>query len=97
MMFKVRQDLILQQSPKYPGLFNRLLQRNQVLNLTEGHQPLDPLLWKSILEDSKVSEVLGTSSWVVWILEECYLDPLSLIYVRSINLVYLLYLENKRN
>jgi hypothetical protein len=38
------------------------------LNLSEGHHPLDPLLWASILEDGKVSGVLG--GWNVWIHEK---------------------------
>jgi hypothetical protein len=45
MMFKLRQDLTLQQSPKYPGLVRRFLHGHQVLNLTEGHHPLDPIPW----------------------------------------------------
>jgi hypothetical protein len=53
----------------------------------------------SILEDSKLSGVLGTSSWIVWIHEKLLLDLLSLrlVCVRPINLVHLLHLENKRN
>jgi hypothetical protein len=31
----------------------------QVLNLTEGHQPLDQLSCESIVKDSKVSGALG--------------------------------------
>jgi hypothetical protein len=46
MTFKIRQGLTLQQSPKHPGLVHRFLHGNQVLNLTEGHHPLDPILWK---------------------------------------------------
>jgi hypothetical protein len=71
----------------------------QVLNLTEGHHPLDPVLWDptSILEDSKVSGVLGASSWVVWIHEKLQLDPLRLVRISPINLVHLLHLGNKRN
>jgi hypothetical protein len=45
MMFKIRQGLTVQQSLKHPGLVSRFLQGHQVLNLTEGHHPLDPLLW----------------------------------------------------
>jgi hypothetical protein len=69
MIFIVSQGLTLQQSPKHPGLVRRFLYGYQVLNLTEGHHPLDPLLWdpESILEDSKLSGVLG--GWVVWIHE----------------------------
>jgi hypothetical protein len=37
-MIKIRQDLTLQQSPNYPGIFTRFLQGHQVLNLTERHQ-----------------------------------------------------------
>jgi hypothetical protein len=95
MMFKIRQGLTLQQSPKHPDLVSRFLHGHQVLNLTESHQPLDPLLWESILEDSKLSGLLG--GWVVWIHEKLQLDPLRLVRVRPINLVYILHLENKRN
>jgi hypothetical protein len=63
----------------------------------EGHHPLDPILWASILEDSKLSGVFRTSSWVVWIHEKLKLDPLRLVCVRPINLVHLLQLGNKRN
>jgi hypothetical protein len=97
MMFKIKQGLTLQQSPKYPGLVSRFLHGHQVLNLTEGHHPLDPLVWASILEDSKLSGVLGTSSWVVWIYEGLYFDPLRLVRIRPISLVHLLHLGNKRN
>jgi hypothetical protein len=45
MMLKIREGLILQQSPKHPGLVSRFLLGHQVLNLTEGHHPLDPILW----------------------------------------------------
>jgi hypothetical protein len=76
MTFKVKQGLILPQIPKHPGLVHRFLQGHQVLNVTEGHQPLDPLLWASILEDSKLAGVIETYSWVVWIHEELQLDPL---------------------
>jgi hypothetical protein len=58
-MLKAKQDLTVQQSPKNPGLVSRFLHGHQLLNLTEGHHPLDPLLWASILEDSKLSGVLG--------------------------------------
>jgi hypothetical protein len=95
MMLKIRQDLALPQCPKHPGLVNRFLQGHQVLNLTEGHQPFDPLLWSSILEDGKISGVLG--GWVVWIHEELQLDPLRLVRVRPIHLVHLLHLRNKPN
>jgi hypothetical protein len=37
--------LTLQQSLKYPGLVRRFLHGHQVINLTEGHHPLDPVLW----------------------------------------------------
>jgi hypothetical protein len=95
MMFKVRQGLTLQQSPQHPGLVRRFLHGNQVLNLTEGHHQLDPVLWASILEDSKLSGVLGTSSWVVWIHEKLQLDPFRLVRVSPINLVHLIHLGNK--
>jgi hypothetical protein len=97
MMFKILQGLTLQQSPKHPGLASRFLHGHQVLNLTEGHHPLDPILWASILEDSKLSGVLGASSWVVWIYEKFQLDPLRLVCIRPINLVHFLHLGNKRN
>jgi hypothetical protein len=98
-MFKIRQDLTFQQSPKHPSLVSRFLHGRQVLNLTEGHHPLDPVLWDpaSILEDSKLSGVLGASSWVVWMHEKLQLDPLRLVRVSLINLVHLLHLGNKRN
>jgi hypothetical protein len=89
--------LTLQQSPKHPGLVSRFLHGHQVLNLTEGNHPLDPILWASILEDSKLSVVLGASSWVVWIHEKIQLDQLRLVRVRPINLVHLLHLGNERN
>jgi hypothetical protein len=43
-MFKVVQGLTLQQSSKHPGLVRRFLHGHQVLNFTEGHHPLDPIL-----------------------------------------------------
>jgi hypothetical protein len=58
---------------------------------------LDPLLWASILEDSKLSGVLGASSWVVWIHEKLQLDSLRFVLVSPINLVHLLHLGNKRD
>jgi hypothetical protein len=70
MMFKVRKGLTLQESPKHPGLVSRFLHGHQVLNVTESHHPLDPILWASILEDTKLSGILGASSWVVWIHEK---------------------------
>jgi hypothetical protein len=97
MMFKIRQGLTLQQNPKHPGLVRRFLHGHQVLNLTEGHHPHDPIFWASILKDSKVSGVLGISSWVVWIPKKLQLDPLRLVGIRPINLVHLLHLVNKRN
>jgi hypothetical protein len=60
MMFKIRQDLILQQSLKYPGLYGRLLHGHKVLDIPEGHHPLDPIFLASIFEDNKLSGVLGT-------------------------------------
>jgi hypothetical protein len=91
--------LTLQQSPKHPALVRRFLHGHQVLNITKGHHQLDPILWvpASVLEDSKLSGVLGTSSWVIWIHEELQLDPLRLVCIRLINLVHLLQLGNKRN
>jgi hypothetical protein len=62
-----------------------------------GLNLIDPILWASILEDSKLSGVLGASSWVVWIHEKLQLDPLRLVCVSPINLVHLLHLGNKRN
>jgi hypothetical protein len=97
MMLKVRQGLALQQSPKDPGLVSRFLQGNQALNLTEEYQPINKLLWECIFEDRKVSGVLGTCSWLVWIHEELQLDQFHFVRVRSINLFYFLYLGNKRN
>jgi hypothetical protein len=44
-VLKVRQGLTIQQSLKHPGLVNLFLQGHQVLNLTEGHYQLDPILW----------------------------------------------------
>jgi hypothetical protein len=61
----------------------------------EGHHPLDPLLWASILRYTKVLGVIG--GWVIWIHKEFQLDPLSLVHVRHINLVHLLHIGNKRN
>jgi hypothetical protein len=61
----------------------------------EGHHPLDPLLWASILEDRKLLGVFG--GWVFWIHEELQLDPLRLVLVSPINLVHLLHLGNERN
>jgi hypothetical protein len=87
--------LILQQSPKYPGLVCRFLHGHQVLNLTDGHHSLDPILWVSILEDSKLIGLF--EGWVVWIHEELQLDPLRLVHVKPIKLVHLLHLGNKRN
>jgi hypothetical protein len=97
MMFKIRQGFTLQQSPKHLGLVRRFLHGHQVLNLTEGHHPLDPVLWASILEDSKLSGVLGASIWVVWIHEKLQLDPLRLVHVKPINIVHLLHFGKERN
>jgi hypothetical protein len=96
-MLKLRKGLTFQQSPKHPGLVSRFLHGHQVLNLTEGHYPLDPILWdpESILEDSKLLGVLG--GWVIWIHEKLQLDPLRLVCVSPINLVHLLHLGNERN
>jgi hypothetical protein len=95
MMFKIRQGLTLQQSPKHPGLFHRFFHENQVLNLTEDHHPLDPIHWELILEVSKLSGVL--EDWVFWIHEKIQLDQLGLVSMRPINFVHLLHLGNKRN
>jgi hypothetical protein len=65
----------------------------QVLNLTEGHHPLNSLLWVSILEDSKLSGVLGC--WVIWINGELQLNPLSLARIRPIHLFQLFHLGSK--
>jgi hypothetical protein len=89
--------LTLQQSSKHPGIVSRFLQGHQILNLTESYHQLDPLLWASILEDSKASGVLGASSWVTWIHEELQLDQLSLIRIKPINLFNLLHLGNESN
>jgi hypothetical protein len=98
-MFKIRQGLTLQQSPKQPGLVNRFLHGHYVLNLPEGNHPLDPILWDpaSILEDSKLLGVLGGSCWAVWIHEKLQIDPLRLVCFSPINLAHLLHLGNKRN
>jgi hypothetical protein len=95
MMFKIRQALNFQQSPKHLGLVHRFLHGHQVLSLTEGHHPLDPVLWESILEDRKLSGLRGIQGWVVWIHEKIQLDPLRLVCVRPINLVHLLHLGKK--
>jgi hypothetical protein len=97
MMFKIRQGLSHEQSLKHPGLISRFLHGHQVLNLTEGHHPLDPILWASILENSKLLGVLGTSSLFVWVHEKIQLDPIRLVSFRPIKLVHLLSLGNKRN
>jgi hypothetical protein len=98
-MFKIRQGLVHQKTLKHPGLVRRFLHGYQVLNLTEGHNPLDRLLWDpaSILEDSKLSGVLGASIWFFWMHEKLQLDPIRLVRIRPINLVHLLHLGKKRN
>jgi hypothetical protein len=90
MMFKARQGLTFQ---KNSGIVIRSLQGHQVLNLMEGQHPLDSILWAYILEDSKLSEVLG--GWVVWIHRELQLDPFRLACMSPINLFYLLHLRKK--
>jgi hypothetical protein len=50
MMFNIRQGL---------ALMRRFLQAHQVLNITEGHHPINTILWASILEDKKLSGLLG--------------------------------------
>jgi hypothetical protein len=97
MMFKIRLSLTIQQNPKHPGLVGRFLHEHQFLNLTEGHYPLDPILWESILGERKLSGVLGIQDWVVWIHEKLQFDPFRLVRNRLINLFHLLHLENKRN
>jgi hypothetical protein len=96
-MLKIRQGLTLQQSTKHPGLFSRLLHGHQVPNLTEGHHLIDTLLWVSILEDSKMLGVRGTSSWFIRIHELLYIDPLRLVCVSPIKLFHLLHLGDKMN
>jgi hypothetical protein len=95
MMFKIIQDLFLPQSPKHPSFSCRSLKGNQFLNLEEGHQLLDPLLWPSIIEDTQVLGVLG--SWVVCIHEEIHLDQFCLVHIRPIYLVHLIHLGSKWN
>jgi hypothetical protein len=73
------------------------LHGHQVLNLMEGHHPLDPILWSSILEDSKLLGEIGVQVWVIWSHEKLQFDPLILVRVSPINLVHLLHLGNKRN
>jgi hypothetical protein len=48
--------------------------QSSVLNITEGHQALDPLLWASIFEDYKVLEVIR--SWVAWVPASSLISPL---------------------
>jgi hypothetical protein len=97
-MLNVGQGLDLQQQSLKPhGHVCMFLQGYQVLNLTEGHHNLDPLLLASVLEYRKLSEVLGTSVWIVWIHEVLQIDPLRLVRVRPIHLFHLLHLGNKRN
>jgi hypothetical protein len=74
--------LTLQQSQKHPGLVRRFLHGHQVLNLTEGHHPLDAILWAPVLDYRKLSGVLGALSWVVWIDEKLQIDPIRLVRVR---------------
>jgi hypothetical protein len=93
MMFKIRQGLTLQQNPNHPGLVIMFLHGHEVLNLTEGNHSLDPILWASILEDSKLSGVLG--GWVIWIHEKLQLDPLILVRIRPSTLSIFFILETK--
>jgi hypothetical protein len=58
MMFKIRQGLTLHQSLKHPGLVSRFLHGHQVLNLTEGNYPINPVLWASILEEINCREYM---------------------------------------
>jgi hypothetical protein len=62
-------------------LVSRFLQGYQVFNLMEGHQSLDPLLWESILEDSKISGILG--GWDICIHEKRQLDHQMLFLYQS--------------
>jgi hypothetical protein len=94
-MLKVGQGMTLQQSPRHPVFINRFFQENQILNLTEVHHPFDPLLLECILEDSKVSGVLG--GWFFCIHEEIQLDLLSLVRSRSIHLLHFLNLAKRKN
>ena len=59
-MFKIRQGLPLQQCPKHRGLVSRLLEWSQVLNLTKGHQPFDPILWAPNLKITKCRTYLDS-------------------------------------
>jgi hypothetical protein len=63
MVIEMIQGLTLQQSLKHPDLVRSFLYGHQVLNLTEGHHPLDAILWASILEGSEISRLLGALSW----------------------------------
>jgi hypothetical protein len=56
---------------------------------------INPLLWKSILED--VTGLGVFTNWVVWIHEELQLDWSHLVHIRTIHLVHIIHLENKRN
>jgi hypothetical protein len=85
MMFKIRQGFALQQSPKLPDFVSRFLQEHQILNLMEGYQALDSLLFASIIGDSKLMRV--PRSWFIWIHEELQLDPLRTVDIRPIHLL----------
>jgi hypothetical protein len=78
-------------------VFSAVLQGYQVLDIMAGHHPLDPLLWASILKDRKLSGILVTSSWVVWIHDKLQLDLLRLVCIRPMNLFHLLHLGNQKN
>jgi hypothetical protein len=101
MMFKIREGLTLQQSSKHLGLVSRFLHGHQVLNLTEGHHPLDPILWvlHPSLKIANCREYLepeagfsGSMRNSKLIREKFQLDSFRLVFVRPINLVHLLHL-----
>jgi hypothetical protein len=94
-MFKIRQRLSLQQSPKLlvfsAGSFMRIrfsISRKAITHLIQssGHPSLKIAINQVCME-----------SGVVWIHEKLQLDPLRLVRFRPINLVHLLHLGNKRN
>jgi hypothetical protein len=95
MMPKIRQGLTIQHSSKHPGLVIGLFQGYQVLNLKGGNKKHDTLLWASILEDNKVSGIIG--GWIIWIHEEIQPDPIRLFRIRAIYIFNILHIENKSN
>jgi hypothetical protein len=52
-------------------------------------------VWESILENSKMLELLEIFNWIVCFLEVLELHEFNLFCIRTINLVYLLHLGNK--